>query len=283
LKKLKADEASVHAVNPNLIYARAAGLGDRGPRANDHCQDMTGMAYAGLLFTYSGRDDVPFAPPGAMNDVLTGTMVAFGTLAAILERQRTGKGQVVSGSLVQTSLWAQLLNFGSVANTTQRMVAYDRDRPRSALVNQYRCADGRWIAVAGILPRYWPLFCEAVGAQHLIADERFADFEAMVRNSAALVPLLDAHFVTASSEHWLKRMLARGLWAGPVNHLEDLADDPQIQANQYLTTLDDGTRTVAMPFTLHGYHPGTKPGPALGADDEGVLRELGVPKPVQPA
>jgi crotonobetainyl-CoA:carnitine CoA-transferase CaiB-like acyl-CoA transferase len=68
LKKLRADEESVHAVNPNLIYARAAGLGDRGPRANDHCQDMTGMAYAGLLFTYSSRDDVPFAPPGAMND-----------------------------------------------------------------------------------------------------------------------------------------------------------------------------------------------------------------------
>jgi crotonobetainyl-CoA:carnitine CoA-transferase CaiB-like acyl-CoA transferase len=157
------------------------------------------------------------------------------------------------------------------------MTAYDRDHPRNALVNQYRCSDGRWIAVAGILPRYWPLFCEAVGTEHLMADERFSDFDAMVRNSAALVPLLDAHFATAPSDHWLERMLARGLWAGPVNHLEDLADDPQILANEYLTTLDDGTRTVAMPFTLHGYQPGRRPGPALGADSAAVLRELSHP------
>ena len=72
LVALGIDEESIKSVNPSIVYARAAGLGHAGPRAADRCQDMLGMAYAGLLFTLSPEPDEPFAPPGAINDVLDG-------------------------------------------------------------------------------------------------------------------------------------------------------------------------------------------------------------------
>ena len=276
LRQLKADEETVHAVNPKLVYTRVAGLGDRGPRAEDYAQDMTGMSYSGILFQYSNREDVPFAPPGAMNDVMTATMAAFGTLAAIMQQRRTGEGQYISGSLVQTPLWAQMMTVGTLANTTTVSEVHDRDHPRSGLVNQYKCGDGRWICMAGIEAKYWPIFCDAVGAQHLMADERFATFEGMQKNSLALVPLLDAHFAGNTSDYFLERMRAQGLWCGRVNQLEEVLTDEHIEANGYLETLSDGSRTVAMPFHLRGYQPGLQAGPPLGANTDEVLAELGI-------
>ena len=195
----------------------------------------------------------------------------------LFRSQRTGEGQTVAGSLVQTSLWAQVLNIGSIANTTQETLdVHTRDHPRSALVNQYKAGDGKWFTIAGILPRYWPIFVEAVGIQHIQADSRFTTFEDMQKNSSELVPLLDQHFLSHPADYWIEQMLARGLWCGRCNTLADVLTDEHIEANGYLTQLDDGARTVTMPFTLLGYTPPTEAGPALGEHTEEVLRELGI-------
>src|SRR5712664_795245 len=120
LVSLGADEESIKSVSPAIVYVRAGGLGHTGPRANDRCQDMLGMAYAGLLFTLSPEPDEPFAPPGAINDVLTGTMLAFGILASLLRRQQSGGGEgggeTVHASLLHTALWTQLIQLGTAAN-----------------------------------------------------------------------------------------------------------------------------------------------------------------------
>ena len=90
------------------------------------------MAYAGLLFTASPEQDEPFAPPGATNDVLTGTMIAFGVLAALLQRQHSGHGETVHASLLHTALWTQLIQLGTAANAPQLLLpARSRREPRS--------------------------------------------------------------------------------------------------------------------------------------------------------
>ena len=163
LLALGADEESIKSVNPAIVYARAGGLGAAGPRANDRCQDMLGMAYAGLLFTASPEQDEPFAPPGATNDVLTGTMTAFGVLAALMQRQQSGHGETVHTSLLHTALWTQLIQFGTVANAPQLLLpARSRREPRSPGVNQYKCSDGRWIAVAAVTADAWARFVKAL-------------------------------------------------------------------------------------------------------------------------
>src|SRR6266481_3899323 len=159
LVALGIDEQSVKSVNPAIVYAQAAGLGHTGPRAADRCQDMLGMAYAGLLFTASPEQDEPFAPPGAVNDVLTGTMIAFGVLAALMQRQRSGHGETVHASLLHTALWTQLIQLGTAANAPQVLVpSRSRREPRSPGVNQYTCSDGKWIAVAAVTAQAWATF-----------------------------------------------------------------------------------------------------------------------------
>ena len=276
LAALGADEASVRAANPRIVYALAAGLGETGPWADDPCQDTVGMAYGGFMFTCANAPDAPYYPPGAMSDVLSGTMLAFGVLAALRARERTGEGQYVAASQLQSLMWLQSLNVGAAANLGETFPVQDRRTPANAVVNTYRCADGRWIALGLILANQWPEFCAAVGLTHLLDDERFASMGARLRNAVALVPLLDAHFLTAPAAHWLTALRERGLWVSPVNRVEDLPDDEQVRANGYLMRLDDGWRTPAPPFRLRGHAPATRPAPAYGADSDAVLAAAGL-------
>jgi crotonobetainyl-CoA:carnitine CoA-transferase CaiB-like acyl-CoA transferase len=275
LVALGADEDSIKSVNPAVVYARAAGLGAAGPRANDRCQDMLGMAYAGLVFTASPEPDEPFAPPGATNDVLTGTMTAFGVLAALLQRQQSGTGETVHTSLLHTALWTQLVQFGTVANAPQLLLpARSRRDPRSPGVNQYKCSDGRWVAVAAVTAEAWARFVKALDLD-LIDPETGGElsYAGVLAQASRVREGLDEHFAGRPRSHWLERLEAAGIWCTPVNTLADVMDDEQVNANGYLSTLDDGSRTVAMPFVLAGYQAPARAARRPGADDDAVLGE----------
>jgi crotonobetainyl-CoA:carnitine CoA-transferase CaiB-like acyl-CoA transferase len=277
IRKLGIDEDTVRKINPGLVYAQSAGLGTVGPRADDPAQDMTGMAYAGMLFTMSSRPGEPFCPPGAVNDVLTGTMVAFGIVAALMRRRETGAGESVSGSLVQTALWSQMLLLGSLANTEGAEVqGQPREDPRIPTLNQYKAGDGRWIAVAAINERAWPALVGALGPDPIFSDERFASFPAMMRNRQAMRVELDRIFATRTAAAWLEHLRSLGVWCGPVNELGDVLVDQHIAENKYLTKLSDGRRTVRMPFDLIGYTPRTAAGPPLDSGRDSVLSDWGV-------
>ncbi|MFE5699610.1 CaiB/BaiF CoA transferase family protein [Rhodococcus koreensis] len=272
LRKLGVGEDDLRSRFPQLIYARAAGLGVNGPRADDLAQDMTGMAYAGMLFTMSPEPGEPFAPPGAMNDVLTGTMLSFGIVSALAQRAKTGEGSTVTGSLLQTSLWTQMLLVGSAANTDGASTnGRPRRNPRNAALNQYRASDGKWIAIAAINSRAWPTFIEAAGLEHIRDDTRFATYDQAIANAAELRTVLDGHFATESADYWLDRFRAGGVWCGPVNTIHDVLLDEHVLAEGYLSTLSDGSRTVTMPFSLSGYTVPQKAGPELDADRVSVL------------
>jgi crotonobetainyl-CoA:carnitine CoA-transferase CaiB-like acyl-CoA transferase len=277
IRKLRIDEASLHALNPSLVYAHGSGLGPRGPRAGDLAQDMTGMAYAGMLFTLSPDPAEPFAPPGAMNDVITGTYLFGGILAALMRRARTGRGETVTGSLLQSALWTQTLLIGSVANTAGSSTSgRPRTQPRNALLNQYQARDGKWIAVAAINARAWDAFVAGAQIEYLVEDPRFASYAGTLAHAGEMRAALDTHFATQSAGYWLTRLRDHGVWCGPVHHLEDIIDDEHIAANGYLTTLSDGLRTVSLPFSLSDYELPVAAGPALDGDRESILRDWGV-------
>ena len=277
IRKLGIDDARLHARNPSLVCAYGSGLGPSGPRADDLAQDMTGMAYAGMLFTMSAITGEPFAPPGAMNDVITGTYLFGGILAALLRRSATGRGETVTGSLLQSALWTQTLLIGSAANTTGSSTSgRPRTEPRNALVNQYRSGDGRWIAVAAINARAWDAFVAGAQIEYLVGDPRFASYADTLAHASDMRAALDRHFATQPAGYWLTRLREHGVWCGPVHHLEDVLTDEQVTANGYLTTLSDGLRTVSLPFTLSGFELPLAAGPALDGDRESVLRDWGV-------
>jgi crotonobetainyl-CoA:carnitine CoA-transferase CaiB-like acyl-CoA transferase len=274
LVSLGADEESVTSVNPGIIYARAGGLGHTGPRANDRCQDMLGMAYGGLLFTASPEAGEPFAPPGATNDVLTGTMTAFGVLAALLDRRDSGSGAAVYTSLLHTALWTQLIQLGTAANAPQLLLpARSRREPRSPGVNQYRCSDGQWIAVAAVTADAWARLVKALDVTLTDPVAGELSYAEILAQAADVRELLDEQFAGQPRSHWLARLEEAGIWCTPVNTLAEVIGDEQVSANGYLTTLDDGLRTVAMPFTLGGYQAPARAARRLGEDDDAVLGE----------
>jgi crotonobetainyl-CoA:carnitine CoA-transferase CaiB-like acyl-CoA transferase len=277
IRKLGIDEPSLHTRNPSLVYAYGSGLGPKGPRADDLAQDMTGMAYAGMLFTVSPDPAEPFAPPGAMNDVITGTYLFSGILAALVRRARTGRGETVTGSLLQSALWTQTLLVGSVANTAGSSTnGRPRTQPRNALVNQYRAGDGKWIAVAAINARAWDAFVTGAQIEYLLEDPRFASYADMLAHASDMRAALDEHFAAQPAGYWLARLREHGVWCGPVHHLQDAIDDEHIAANGYLTTLSDGVRTVTLPFTLSDFELPLAAGPVLDGDRQSILREWGV-------
>jgi crotonobetainyl-CoA:carnitine CoA-transferase CaiB-like acyl-CoA transferase len=275
LVSLGADEESIRSVNPAIVYAKAGGLGHTGQRANDRCQDMLGMAYAGLLFTASPEHDEPFAPPGATNDVLTGTMTAFGVLAALMQRQQSGLGETVHTSLLHTALWTQLIQLGTVANAPQLLLpARSRREPRSPGVNQYKCSDGRWIAVAAVTADAWARLVKALDLRFTGAgEEDLLSYAGVLTHAARVREILDEHFARRPVSYWLDRLEAGGIWCTPVNTPADVIDDEQVNANAYISTLDDGLRTVAMPFTLDGYQAPARAARRLGEDNDAVLRD----------
>jgi crotonobetainyl-CoA:carnitine CoA-transferase CaiB-like acyl-CoA transferase len=234
---------------------------------------MLGMAYAGLLFTASPEQDEPFAPPGATNDVLTGTMTAFGVLAALLQRQQSGHGETVNASLLQTALWTQLVQLGTAANAPQVLVpARSRREPRSPGVNQYKCADGRWIAVAAVTASAWATFTQALGVR--VTDPQSGDplsYADVLAHPGEVRETLDEFFAKQPLAHWLGLLEAAGVWCTPVNTLDEVMTDEQVRANEYLSTLDDGLRTVAMPFTLSGYQAPARAARRVGEDNDDVL------------
>ena len=106
---------------------------------------------------------------------------------------------------------------------------------------------------------------------------RFASHAAMLAHPAEMRAALDEHFAARPAGYWLDRLRAHGVWCGPVHHVEDVLGDEHVAANGYLTTLDDGLRTVSLPFTLSGYEQPVAAGPVLDGDRESILRDWGVP------
>ena len=115
LERLGADEATVRALNPRLVYARGAGFAMRGELATLPCQDTVGMAYSGFMDLVSTTEE-PNYPPGAISDVATGSNLASAILAGLVRRSITGEGCAVGTSQVQTMLWLQLFGAGFVNN-----------------------------------------------------------------------------------------------------------------------------------------------------------------------
>ena len=275
LAELGADEASVKAANPAIVYARGSGLGEVGERALDPCQDTVGMAYSGFMFTTAADTVEPNYPPGALSDVLSGTMLAFGILAALRERERTGQGQTVTSSQLQSLLWLQSLNLALAANFGKTFEPFDRSRPTSPYMNTYRCGDGGWIALGLVRRAQWITLLGTVGLEALSTDERFITVRGIREHGEQVVRRLQERFATADAAHWLDVIRRAGLWVSPVNRLDELATDEQVLANGYAARSSDGWIAAAMPFSLQGYAAPTAPSPEYGADTVQVLTEIG--------
>ena len=215
-----------------------------------------------------------------MGDRNGGMALAFGIASALLRRTRTGEGSVVDVSLLATAMWTLSSDLLSALQGMEPRAAGGRGPVVNPLVGNYRTEDGRHISLVFLeSDRYWAPFCELVGRPDLLDDPRFADHFARDANKDECVAALDEVFADRSFEEW--KTLLRGLdapWA-PVQAVEELLTDPQVEANGYLgeVVVEAGAnyRLPSVPVQFDERSPALRPAPEHGEHTESVLLELG--------
>jgi len=276
LRQMGADEETVRQRVPDIIYARASGFGPRGPYAEDPCQDTAGMARSAFMYVCATADGEPVYPPGALSDVLSATMLAFGVVTALLGRERTGEApEIVYASQMSTMMWTAMFHVMLHANTGLEYAPFDRTDVANPLMNIYKCGDGKWIALGLFLSqRFWPDFCEVTGLEHLREDPRFATDEARYENRKELISIIDQAMLKRPRHEWEELFRQRGFWFSVVNRPSDLINDPQVVANNYIVSLADGFKAPALPFELVGMEPRRQGPPEFGQHTDQVLQEV---------
>jgi crotonobetainyl-CoA:carnitine CoA-transferase CaiB-like acyl-CoA transferase len=279
--RLGLDAATLRARNPRLIYASATGYGPDGPDSAEPSFDYLGLARSGIMLACGEPEDPPLTIAGGVADQMGAVMLAYGVLAALLAREKTGRGQEVDASHLGSMAWLQGLGLAARTMLGRAIPRQSRRSAMNPLWNHYQCGDGQWLALGMLQPdRYWTNLCTVLGIPEAATDERFANMQQRMFNATDCVALLDQVFARRPRAEWL-RLLAEGgdFIVTIVNALDDLPDDPQVQANDYVTTFDHPafgeTKVVGVPIRL-SETPGTirLPAPEFGQHTEEILTEI---------
>jgi crotonobetainyl-CoA:carnitine CoA-transferase CaiB-like acyl-CoA transferase len=209
-------------------------------------------------------------------------MLAFGILAALFARERTGMGQEVDTSLFATGIYQMSFDISGALVEKKEFTEYKprgREDSFNPLTGAYFTADGRQFVLMCLQPdRYWPLICRALGREELINDPRFATFADRAKNRMELFAIFDAAFATKPLAEW--RPSFADIPSAPVQNLLEVVNDKQARANNYFTTLNHPAHgiieVVAPPIQLSKTPASVrKPAPEFGQHTEEILLEHG--------
>ncbi|MGE3143386.1 MAG: CaiB/BaiF CoA transferase family protein [Hyphomonadaceae bacterium] len=279
-KRLKIGYDDLASTRPRLIYASFSAYGESGPDSEKGGYDITAYsARTGIMhFARAGAQADPLTPGAGLGDQSVGVALYAAIVSALFRRERTGKGGQVGASLLSAGLWANGLPIqGKLCNVPDTQFK-PRTQVDRALVNSYRCRDGRWLFLMILDEPRVPRLLEAIGRADLGHDPRFSTPDARLQNNQALIAELDREFAKRDLKDWTAALTAAGVTFDPVATLDDLADDAQIQAIQGLTPFVDkpDILTINTPFEVRGVKKsGPRLPPELGQHTAEVLREVG--------
>jgi CoA:oxalate CoA-transferase len=271
---------SLSEVSPGLIYCAISGYGQTGPMKNKPALDVI-VQGAGGVMSITGEPGGPPVRPGlSLGDIAAGLYATIGVLAALREREQSGRGQFVDISMLDCQV-AILENAYMRYHVTGQVPEKLGTRHPSAVPFQaFPTADG-WIviALAWGVPNQWALLCAELGLVELVDDPRFATAQARSANHAALEPLLTEGFKQRTTADWIERLERYEIPCGPVNDIAQTAAMPQVQAREMLKPVEHHTlgrvplanspvKMSRTPASIRGTSPD------MGQHTREVLREL---------
>jgi formyl-CoA transferase len=271
-------------LNPRLVYGSITAYGETGEEASRPGFDSTALwARTGLMDLVRPSPEAPPARslPG-MGDHPTGMSLFGAIMAALYQRERTGRGAMVSTSLLANGLWLNAIAAQGILCGARTVVRPPREQAVDALGNLYRTRDDRWFLIA-LTPdgRRWQDFTTVIGRPELHADPRFATPPARRANVRELIAILDAVFAARDWAEWRRALEAAGIAFGVVGTVEEIPHDPQMRASGALVPIDDpragASLTVSSPLQIGGQEkvPATM-APEIGEHTVEVLREAGL-------
>ncbi len=284
LERIGLGHARLLTAYPRLVYAVLTGYGIEGPDRDAPGYDVAAFsARSGVASRSTPPGGEPPNLASGLGDNLTGVALVAGIAAALFDRERTGRGQLVAASLLRTGIYGISMDLATRVSLGRLASPVRREAPSNPLLNSYAAGDGQWFWLVGAeSARHWPHLISAIGDPGLGGDERFATPRDRRRNSRELVAALDRAFAEHPRDVWAERFAAHGVWWAPVNSVEDLLADPQVRAAGAFVDVpaEDGGQTVpsvATPLSFGSREVGpTGPVPRLGESTDRVLRDVGV-------
>jgi crotonobetainyl-CoA:carnitine CoA-transferase CaiB-like acyl-CoA transferase len=274
--------AQVHALNPRLVYCSVTGFGHTGPYRERPGYDFMIQGMAGMMSVTGEPDDAPGGGPQRAGvpiaDIITGMYASIAICAALVHRERSGKGQHLDLALLdsQIALLAyQNTNYFATGRPPKRI---GNLHPNIVPYQPFRTADGEVILACGN-DNLFRKFCEAAGCAELATDPRFATNGKRVENRAEITRLLQALFLKRTKRQWTELLDAAGVPNGPINDVAQVFEEPQVRARGVKIELEHPVAgmlpMVASPmrFSDTGLEY-KRPPPLLGQHTDEVLRGL---------
>lgn len=241
LQKLGLDYESLKERFPRLVYLHFTGYGYEGPDAERPGLDKAAFwAKSGVMADFVGsKGEHPINPLSGFGDATTSSMMLSGVLAALLSRERTGKGTFVTASLYGCALWYACMGLIVRQEPFNNEYPKDADMPLRPLAHFYECSDGEWIMLSNVdHDRLYPIYARILGLDP--EDPRFTSSAAMDKGgyNVDLAALMRAAFKKKTSTEWSKDLEEADLVHERIVHLTDAVKDPQAWANDYLSAVE---------------------------------------------
>lgn len=275
--KIGVAPARLQGLNPRLVYASISGFGNEGPDRDRPAFDTVAQAVSGFLRLLVNPVHRRVVGP-ALADAMTGFYAAYGILAALYERERTGKGRLVETSMFESMAHFNLDDFTHYFSDNQIMGPYSRPNVSQSYV--FECADGAWIALhMSSPPKFWENLATAVGQPDMLNLPMFESREARIENYENVIGFLAPIFKTRDRQTWCDILRGLEVPHAPVNTSKEAIESEQARALQLCIEDPNGPhgvfRTIRSPVTFDGERAldVTAP-PVLGAHDDELVAPL---------
>ena len=285
LKKMGLDWETLHEKFPRLIHASILGYGENGPLKDKPGFDYTAyFSRGGVASALMEKGTAPAVPVSGFGDDYAGIALSSGVCAALYRQAKTGAGERVTVSLLDTAAYG--LNWMLGAKEYGSELPVSRKKTNSAVCTTYKTKDDRWIQLALIQYDNWftKFAKDGLNAPQLLEDERFATYAAMLQNIPALVEALEPYFATKTLDEWDEILTKLDLPFERVQTMAELAEDPQMWANDSIFKKEtpDGKNIyyirTPIKFTVDPMlkeEEGRGRSPKLGEDSSEILKSLG--------
>ena len=276
LAKYGLDAPSLQAINPGLIYCSITGYGQTGPLSHKAGYDFAIQAEAGLMSVTGDAGGEPQKVGVAVTDLMTGVYATSASLAALHERQHTGKGRVIDAALfdVQVAMLANQASNQLVGAT--RPTRMGNAHPNIVPYQVFPTRDGHMVLAVGNDGQF-SRFCEVAGQPALARDARYATNPARVAHRQELIPLLTGWTLQRDTADWVLQLDRAGVPCAPILDVAQVMAHPHVAARHMTLPQQDGPQGATPPMVAHpmlfdGQRPtAPKPPPALGQDEGGWL------------
>ncbi len=278
MNRLGLDYASLSVTNPRLIYVSISGYGQTGPRRLEPAMDLIIQSASGLMSITGTAAGETVKTGHSIADITAGLFSLIGAMMALEARHRTGRGQFVDVSMMDTVMSTMLPSFARF------LASGVIPKPMGTLFDgivPYRnfvCAD-REMTLAVASDKLWKSFCEAIGRPEFGTHADYATNPLRVKNRGVLEPMLEAMFRSRPAAHWVELLAKHGVPATVVRNLKEVIDDEQTAARNMTPVVQHAVagpiRVIGVPVQL-SETPGRigSAAPLLGADTEAILKEV---------